>query len=67
MTELKIAADHDDQPDLLTLDEVAERLRVHRSTIRRLILTGQLEHFRIGKFYRITAGELSRYLESCRG
>ena len=65
-TELNAAADIG-QPDLLTMDEVAERLKIHRSTVRRLILDGELKHFRVGKFYRIATGELSRYLESCRG
>ena len=53
-------------PDLLTIDEVADRLRVCRSTIRRFIQDGQIKSLRIGKFFRIPVAELDRFLESCR-
>jgi excisionase family DNA binding protein len=38
--------------EILTLGEVAELLRVHRSTIYRLVKKGKLPFFRIGPDYR---------------
>ena len=38
--------------DVLTVDELAEYLKVHRSTIYRLVKARKLPGFRIGKDYR---------------
>lgn len=40
------------QPKVLTVNELAEYLRVHRSTIYRLLKKGQLPGFRIGSDWR---------------
>ena len=52
---------------LLTLTEVAERLKVSRRTIERLISTGVLGHIKIGRNTRVEDGELDRYLAELRG
>jgi excisionase family DNA binding protein len=40
------------QPKVLTVNELAEYLRVHRSTIYRLLKKGQLPGFKIGSDWR---------------
>jgi excisionase family DNA binding protein len=40
--------------ELLTIDEVAEYLRVSRSTVRRMIADGRLQAVTIGRQWRIT-------------
>jgi len=37
---------------VMTVSEVCEYLRIHRSTLYRLIKTGDLPHFRLGSDYR---------------
>ena len=46
--------------DLMTVSEVAGRLRVSRMTIYRMIDRGEIEHVRIGRIVRIPAAELVR-------
>jgi excisionase family DNA binding protein len=45
---------------LLTVNEVAERLRVHPITVRRHIKAGRLRAVRIGRSVRVSEAELSR-------
>ena len=49
-------------PPLLTVHEVAERLRSGEHTIRRLIKNGELPALRVGQQYRIDGDELERWL-----
>ncbi len=44
------------------MNEVAGQLRVSNMTVYRLIQSGQLAAVRVGRSYRIRAGELDRYL-----
>jgi excisionase family DNA binding protein len=37
---------------VMTVDEVAELLRIHRSTLYRLVKTGKFPHFRMGSDFR---------------
>ncbi|MBI3924554.1 MAG: helix-turn-helix domain-containing protein [Armatimonadetes bacterium] len=39
--------------DSLSVKEVAERLKVHISTIRRLLQSGRLEGFKVGRQWRV--------------
>jgi excisionase family DNA binding protein len=48
--------------ELLTLDEVAERLRVSRRTVERLIAAGRLRPTRVGARTLVTARELEAYV-----
>jgi excisionase family DNA binding protein len=41
-------------PEVLTIQEMANHLRVHRSTIYRMIWRRELPVFRVGNDYRIT-------------
>ena len=51
-------------PDLLTTGEVADLLRVNRSTICRLAGRGELPAFRIGSDWRFSLERIGAWLES---
>lgn len=46
----------------LRVPAVAEELDVHEESVRRLIWTGQLEAFRIGRSLRVTRAALDAYI-----
>lgn len=48
--------------ELLTLQEVAERLRVSVSTVRRLVASGQIRVVKVGRKPLVTSRELEAYL-----
>ena len=47
---------------LLTVPEVAERLRVHPITVRRHIKAGRLRAVRVGRSVRVRASDVDAYL-----
>ena len=47
---------------LLTVDEVAQLMRVSNMTVYRLIKSGQMAAIRVGKNYRIRRRDVERYL-----
>ena len=47
---------------LLTVNEVADLLRVSRMTVYRLINAGQLPSLRVGKSYRLREQDIHAYL-----
>jgi len=47
---------------MLTMDEVAERLRLSRRQVERLITSGELAARRIGRSVRITEGNLVAFV-----
>lgn len=49
---------------LWTVAEVAEHIRVSNMTVYRLIKSGDLPAIRVGKNYRIRAGDLFAYLDA---
>ena len=51
-------------PRFLTALEAAERMRVSKMTVYRLIKTGKLPAVRIGKAYRVREEDLESYLDS---
>lgn len=52
------------EPEYLTSEEVAGKLRIHERTVRRLLADGKLPGQRIGaKKWRISAGALKAYME----
>ncbi|QBI21521.1 DNA-binding protein [Egibacter rhizosphaerae] len=61
-----IAAAHAGQepPQLWTVAEVAEHMRVSTMTVYRLIKAGTLPAIRVGKNYRIRGGDLAAFLEA---
>ncbi len=48
--------------ELLTVNEVAERLKVHPITVRRHIKAGRLRALRAGRSIRVRASDLEEYL-----
>ena len=50
-------------PDLLTLEDLAERLQVSVSTIRRMIAAGQIRAFKLGaRVWRVRRVDYEAYL-----
>jgi len=49
---------------ILTVAEVAEYLRVHRSTIYRLLKSGGIPAFRVGSDWRFNSEAIDRWLQS---
>ena len=47
--------------DVLTVDEVAEYLRVHGETVRRWCRSGKLTAAKVGRTYRIRAADLDAW------
>jgi len=47
---------------VLTVNELCDYLKVHQATIYRLLKTGQLPAFRIGRDWRFNVEEIERWL-----
>ena len=54
-------------PDLLTLNDVADRLQVSRRTVERLVAAGRIRIVRVGRLIRVTERELEAYVAAQRG
>ena len=52
---------------LLTVDEVAERLKCHPQTVRRWIWSGKLKHVKVGGLVRVSEEELVMFLQEGEG
>jgi len=52
---------------LLTVDEAAERLRLGRTLVYRLIMSGELESVKVGRLRRVPAECLPEYVAALRG
>jgi len=50
-------------PDLLTPEEVAEKLKVTRRTVYQWLLTGQLHGLKAGDKWRVTESDLMAFLQ----
>ena len=53
--------DSNERPSLLTLDDVADYLRVHPSTIYRLLKKKQLPAFKVGRDWRFNQESIDRW------
>ncbi len=51
------------EASFLTVNEVADLLRVSRMTVYRLIKQGELPALRLGRGYRVLERDVSRFLE----
>ncbi len=51
---------------LMTLDDVAEDLRVSRRTVERLVHLGRIRVVRIGRAIRVTPREYDAFIAGCR-
>ena len=54
------------QDQLLTLQQVADRLQVSMSTVRRLVSAGKLKTVRIGRNLRARPEDLAAYIERAK-
>ncbi|MEP6758833.1 MAG: helix-turn-helix domain-containing protein [Actinomycetota bacterium] len=52
------------QARLLTVNEVADLLRVSRMTVYRLIKEGQIKALRVGRSYRLREDDVDEYLSA---
>ncbi len=53
--------------EYLTKKEVEARLRLHRNTVGRLLATGRFPNaFRTGRQWRIPAGDVDAFVQTCR-
>jgi excisionase family DNA binding protein len=70
---ITVAANTDDTEDgqtdglLLTVDEAAQRLRLGRTLVYRLISSGELESVTVGRLRRVPAECLAEYVAALRG
>lgn len=53
--------DANEKPSILTLDKVAAYLRVHPSTIYRLLKKNQLPGFKVGRDWRFNRESIDRW------
>jgi excisionase family DNA binding protein len=51
-------------PELMTVTEVAEILRVSKMTVYRLVHDGTLESARVGRSFRVHAASLHAYVSA---
>jgi len=49
-------------PEIYTLKDVCDYLRIHRGTVYRLIRKGQLRTIHVGRVHRVTSLELERIM-----
>lgn len=48
--------------DFLTIDEVAQLLRVSKMTVYRLVQNHEIEALRFGRLYRVSQGAIDAYI-----
>ena len=57
---------NEDPTELLTIEEVAGRLKVREKTVRDWIGRGELDAYKIGKEWRVRRDHLERHIEARR-
>lgn len=50
--------------ELLTIDQVAQILKLTTQTVLRMVHAGKLPAVRVGRTYRVEAGKLKQWLEA---
>jgi len=56
-----------DELDLMTVEEVATRLKVDESTVYRIIQRGEMRCVHFGKSVRVMRQDLAEFIEQNRG
>lgn len=54
-------------PDMMTISEVAEYLKLHELTVRRLAREGELPAFKVGRQWRIQRKKLQEWIDARSG
>jgi len=57
----------EDQVRLLTVQQVADRLAISEREVYRMISTGELASFKLGRKRRVELAELARFIAEQRG
>ncbi|TWT59651.1 helix-turn-helix domain-containing protein [Rubinisphaera italica] len=47
---------------MLTVSEIAKSLEINPTTVRRLIETGEITAYKVGKTYRVTKEDYEKFL-----
>lgn len=50
--------------DMLTVEEVAAKLKVERESVRRWIRSGELPATKLGRVFRVHPDDLARFLDA---
>jgi excisionase family DNA binding protein len=50
------------EPEYLTAEQVAEKLQMHPTIIRRMLAAGELPGRKLGKSWRVVASELREFM-----
>jgi excisionase family DNA binding protein len=58
----RTVSSRDQQPDLVSVRDVADQLGVHPETIRRLIHDGRLDAVRVGRVLRVHREAVNQFL-----
>lgn len=52
--------------DVMTIQEIAARLRVSRMTVYRLVKTGEMAGFQVGRSFRVYRKDYDAYVEEAK-
>ena len=55
---------YQEEPELITFDELCETLMIGRNTAYKLLKSGKLNAFKIGRVWKIPKKALSQYINS---
>jgi len=61
-----VAVIHPQSP-IKTVDQIADQLRVHRITIYRLLKSGKIPGFKIGRVWRFDTEQVRQWLAQAEG
>ena len=54
-----------DDYEILTIDEVIDYLNTGRNSVYKLLISGKLKGFRIGRVWKIPKKSLDKYIDEC--
>ena len=54
-----------DDYEILTIDEVMDYLNTGRNSVYKLLISGKLKGFRIGRVWKIPNNSLDKYIDEC--
>ena len=63
---MKEGADLNDFGDVLLTKDVEKLLRISRNTVSKLLKSGEIQFFRVGKSYRIPKKSIESYINSTK-